>query len=256
LHFFAVLNDPEGLREVSINAITRKSLREIRAELEQRHDLRLVAVDWRYADFLVHRAHDWARARGSRVGGDYLAMRAQLTQAAAPQSMENPVWSKIARDEVAAGGWLEDSAEVLGEPELRTWFPDPALLAPFLEELDNIRNSPLVLNRAQQEERFEAVVADAIDRIYAAAGRESWQRRLEQMAYFFAVTKRPERARQSAAAAAALGRDVPFAAIPLLAALLRTALAAFFQRNLEADAERQQSSLIVTPQQARKRTPS
>jgi len=255
LHFFAVFNDPEGLREVSVNAVTRKSLREIRSELERRHDLRLVAVDWRYVDFLVHRAYAWTRQRDGRVEGDYLAMRAQITHAAAPAEMENPVWQTIRREEVAAGAALESSAEVFGEPELRTWFPDPTLLAPFLEELDNIRNSPLVLNRPQQEERFENVVSGAIDKVYSATDRDSWRRRLEQMAYFFAVTKRPERARQSAAAAEALGRNLPFAEVPLLASLLRTALAAYFQRNVEAEAEREQSSLIVTPAQVRKRTP-
>ena len=48
------------------------------ASWSSKHDVRLVAVDWRYADFLVHRAFEWARTRGTRMEGDYPALRAQL----------------------------------------------------------------------------------------------------------------------------------------------------------------------------------
>jgi len=253
LHFFALFNDPAGLREVSISPITRKSLREIRTELEQRHDLRLVAIDWRYVDFVVHRAHQWTRERGGHVEGDYLAIRAQLTQTPVPEAMEHPVWKMLAGGDDAP---LASSAEVVGEPELRTWFPDLAALAPFFTEIDNIRDSPLVLNEAQQRERFDAVVNEATERCYAAAGRASWRRRVEAMAYVFAVSKRDEQARRCAAVAQALDRDVAFADIPLLAFLVRLAFDAHLQHSAKAEAERQESSLLVTPEQVRKRTRS
>ena len=68
-HLFAVLNDPEGLREVALNTITRKALKAVRAELEERHELRLVDVDWHYADFLIHRAFEWASATSRSPSG-------------------------------------------------------------------------------------------------------------------------------------------------------------------------------------------
>src|SRR5215470_18643467 len=61
-HLFAVINDPEGLRESALNSLTRKALKALRTALERKHELRLVEVDWRHADFLIHRAFEWSRA--------------------------------------------------------------------------------------------------------------------------------------------------------------------------------------------------
>jgi hypothetical protein len=65
------------------------------------------------------------------------------------------------------------------------------------------------------------------------------------------ATARPERARAAAAAAAALRHDRPYADVPVLAGLVRSVLAASFETAQRAEAERQQSSLIVTPEQMR-----
>ena len=81
---FAVINDPQGLREVDLDLATRKVLKEIRGELARKHDLRLVDADWRYCDFLVHRAFEWARAGEVRINGDYPALRAQITRESPP----------------------------------------------------------------------------------------------------------------------------------------------------------------------------
>jgi hypothetical protein len=251
LHLFAVINDPAGLREVSVSALSRKALREIRVELLERHELRLVEIDWRYADFTIHRAFAWARERDARIEGDYLAQRSQLITSPAPEEVASPLWQHIDRADVEEDRWLQSSVELLGEPELRTWFLPPEQMAPFSKELEELRDSPLVLNQAQQEERFGALIGRAVEEVFAVAGRESWARRLEEMAYFMVATARPERARAAAAAAAALRHDRPYADVPVLAGLVRSVLAASFETAQRAEAERQQSSLIVTPEQMR-----
>jgi hypothetical protein len=255
-HLFAVINDPDGLRETALAAISRKSLKALREELERKHELRLVDVDWRYADFLIHRAFEWARARGTRMEGDYPAIRAQFARQAPPADIAPPVLARVnaaARD--ADPVLLAASSAVLAEPELRTWFLTADDLEPELGELASVKESPLVLSRVQQEERFDDVIRHAIDRIFAAERRASWARRLYEMAYVFAKTRRPERAAQAVAAARAFELGRPVADIALCADLVRTSLAFFFRASVEEAQEREQTSLVLTPQQAMARRP-
>lgn len=249
LHLFAVLNDPEGLREVALHSATRKALKTLQRELEQRHEVRLAPVDWRHADFLVRRAFQWARASGARMEGDYPALRAQWAHE--PAAEASPLAPPLA-DEAA----LARSAELLTEPELRTWFRTAEDLAPFLEEFGGVQDSPLVLNQTQQQERYDDIIARAIDATYGGAQRATWSRRLAEMARYFVATRRPARAAEAAAVAAALAADAAPREIPFCDQLVRASLAFFVQLAAQQQAERAKGSLILTPgQAARQREP-
>lgn len=249
LHLFAVVNDPQGLREVALHSATRKALRTLRQELEQRHEVRLVAIDWRHADFLVQRAFHWARAAGTRMEGDYPALRAQWAHepAAAASPLPPP-----AADAAA----LERSADLLGEPELRTWFRTVEDLAPYLEEVGGAQESPLVLNQLQQQERYDDIINRAIDATYGGEHRASWGRRLTELARYFAASRRPARAAEADAVAAALEAGTAPREIPFCGQLVRASLAFYVQLAAQQQAERAKGSLIVTPgQAAREREP-
>jgi hypothetical protein len=253
-HLFAVTNDPEGLRETSLSVVSRKTLKSVRAALEQQHDLRLVGIDWHYADFLVHRAFEWARARGTRMSGDYPALRAQLTRQPPPQSLPPMAVERASAAALAAdGARLAQSAGLLDAPELRTWFLTPDRLSSFLEELAGVKDSPLVLNRVQQQERYDEIITRAIDSVFGAESRVSWARRLYEMAYYFAATQRLEQADQAVAVARALEADRPPRDIAFCAQLVRASLAFFFQRALAEEEEQAKTSLVLTPQQALQR---
>jgi hypothetical protein len=250
-HLFAVVNDPGGLREVALNSVTRKALKSIRAELERKHELRLVEVDWHHADYLMHRAFEWARASGARMGGDYPALRAQFSRVPPPAALPARAPARGAaaapqRDEAQ----LAQSADLLEEPEFRTWFFGAEQLAPYLEELAGVKDSPLVLNRVQQQERFEAVIVGAIDALFGGDARPSWARRLHEMSHYFAATRRPAQAAQAAAVARALEGGGAAREIPFCAHLVRASLAFFFQAALAEEEEREKTSLVLTPQQA------
>lgn len=253
-HLFAVINDPEGLRETALNAVTRKTLKSLRAALEEKHELRLVEVDWRYADFLIHRAFEWSRARGTRMSGDYPALRAQLTHQAPPESMPPIALARVSAAALEADPMLlGQSPSLLEEPELRTWFLPPDEIKPFLDELSSVKESPLVLNRAQQQERFEEIILRAIDTVFGGERRPAWARRLYEMGYYFAVTRRPAPADQAVAVARALEGGAAPRDIPFSAHLVRASLAFFFQRALEQEEEHEKTSLVLTPQQALQR---
>lgn len=250
-HMFAVINDPEGLREAGLNPVSRKAVKSLRLALEEKHELRMVEVDWHYADFLMHRAFEWARARGTRMLGDYPALRLQLTRQPAADSLP-PL--AAAKPEVAAlvgdPATLAASSSLLEEPEWRTWFRTAEEMRPFLEDLAAAKDSPLVLNEMQQTERFEEVIVRSIDTIFGGDMRVSWARRIAEMANYFALTRRFDRAAQALAVARALEAETAPHDVPFCAHLVRASLAFFFQQAVQQEQEQAKSSLVLTPQQA------
>lgn len=249
LHLFAVVNDPDGLKDLNLAEVSRKGLRALRETLIEKHEIRLIEVDWRYCDFLIDRAFRWSNERGE-VGGDYPGLRAQLT-AEPVTPMEPLIYRHLDRDAVAADKKLvEESATLLDEKELRTWFFDHEAMAPYLAQLLEVRDSPIVLNEAQQGERLGTIAESAVREIFGEH-RASWSRRLEELAYFFHATGRAEQAKKALAAGLALSAsDAGGTDVPLCDQLCRTSLLAYWQIEEKRQQEQARSSLVVSPQQA------
>ena len=246
----AEVNEPAGLLGVQAMEVGRKRLREARRELEA-SGLRLLAADWQTLDALLVEAH--ARAASSDRERDYLRVRPRLT-AEPPRPPAEPVSAQVAppgADEVA--GLVADSAGLLDEPELARWSPDPEAAAPFLEELTAARESPLLVSRAAQEERVRAILTRAAEALIPSA---TLARRLEGMAYVFAETGRPVRARQALAVAHWL-RERPAADVPFVTALTEHGLGSLFAADTARREDQRRGALVVTPGQAlRDRSPS
>jgi len=251
LHAFAVVNDPDGLREVDLSETTRKALRQAREQLLERHELRMVEADWRYCDYLIDRAFRWATEKGRPVTGDYPGVRAQLTKQPVtpmPPLILAHLDAEAVRCEPQC---VADSARLLEEKEFRTWFFDRAALQPYIDELLDAKRSPLILAPTQQQERAGSVADRAVDELFGGERRASWVRRLEEMAYFFHATRRLQQARTALAVALALdastrgGRGIAFCE-----QLARTSLTACVQMEEERRAEESKSSLVLTPQEA------
>src|SRR5262249_39459771 len=147
------------------------------------------------------------------------------------------------------------SAALLGEPELRTWWPRPEATEPILAEIGAIRESPLVLSELQQEERLREVLARATSLLYSAPVTA---RRLRATAYVLAETGRVPAARQALAIAATLeAAPEGVAAVPLLQALAQQGLGAQLAAREAERRDERAGSLVLTPAElARARSPS
>jgi hypothetical protein len=252
LHLFGVINDPEGMREAEVTVVSRKALKTLRAELKSKHELELVEASWRYCDFLLSRAFRWAREGNRRVNGDFPALRSQFLKEPAAEDLPPLVLSHIDASTLPAPSEFSDPNTLLEEKEFRTWFFGPDELKSYLDELNKVRESPLVLDERQQSDRFGAIIDRAVEELFGGEQQQSWVRRLYEMAYFFSATRRAESAKLAVATASALsdsrqgGRDIPFCE-----QLARASLALFFKAVVEEETERAKSSLVITPQQAR-----
>jgi hypothetical protein len=150
---------------------------------------------------------------------------------------------------------VSESASLLAEPVMRTWWPRPEEATALLGEIREVRESPLVLPQAQQEERLRAVLEHAAAELYA---EPPLGRRLRATAFVFAETGRPAAAATALAVAAALEAGTRPAAIPLVQALVQRGLGT---QLAAAEAERRQEragALVLTPSElaATKESPS
>ena len=237
----ADVNEPAGLRDLRVFDVTRKQLRSMRQRFQTEAGLTFVAADWRAVDALVVEAQDRLAAPDRKL--DYRRIRARLTTLppAAPAEL---VSSRVsAPDEAERATLVAESATLLSEPELRTWWPRPDDAAPFLAEIREIRESPLVVPPAQQEERLAAVLARATQALYPP---DAMTRRLEAIAYVLAETGRVDPARRALAAATTL-RARPTAEIPLLRALTNQGLGTQLAAVEAERREERAGALVLTP---------
>jgi hypothetical protein len=238
----ADVNEPAGLRDLRTFDVSRKQLRDMRRRFQTEAGLTFAAADWRAVDALVLEAQDRLAGPDRRL--DYRRVRARLTTLP-PATAAELASSRVpppSQDERAA--LVATSASLVAEPELRTWWPRPDATAPLLAEVRGVRESPLVLPPAQQEERLRAVLERAAAELYP---EPPLARRLRATAFVFAESGRPDAARTALAVAAALEAGTPPPAIPLVAALVQRGLGT---QLAAAEAERREEragALVLTP---------
>jgi hypothetical protein len=238
----ADLNEPAGLRDLRTFDVTRKQLRTMRERFEREAGLVFVPADWHAVDALLLEAQDRLGPEPERRL-DYRRIRPRLATVP-PRAPAELVSARVAPpgdDERVR--LVAESAALLTERELRSWWPRPEDAAPFLAEMRDVRESPIVLSDVAQQERLREVLSRATRALFRA---DVTARRLEATAYVFAETGRAEAARRALAVAATL-RASPEADVPLLQALVQQGLGTYLAA---AEAERREArtgSLVRTP---------
>jgi hypothetical protein len=238
----AVTSETEGLVGVGITTRSRRELREKRAEIERDFDLKLIDADWRLADFILCEAYrHTVPSRRSEVG-DFFALRAEIIAAPPPADFVHPVYAELLTEPIEA------SAELVKDPEILAWHLAEDEIKPYLDEIHEIENSPLLLNQLQQKDRIDAVLDQASVELFGGRHSERRRRRLEDVAYYLARSGRMEPARWAAAAAAAIRDRADLKRIPFFGAFIRLALSAeLYQEEKRAEEE---PRLVVTPAEA------
>ena len=248
LHLSAVVNEPAGLKEAVLAEVNRKGIRGLREELRARHGLRLVEIDWRYGDWIIAEGYERARRRG--VAGEsvtrYPQLRLQLFGSPAREftTLLRPVT-------IDAAAELAGSEAILEEPELQHWILTEEAIGPYLARYREIRNSPIVLDRASQLARLEEILASALSELFAGPGAASWRRRLDEAALFFDATARSAAAEHAAGVVTEIGLRNTGRGIPFCEALARRTFGLFFAQEAERERDEKASSVLVTPDDIR-----
>jgi len=242
----AELNVPGGLRDLGVSETSRRHIREARRRLRREARLQVVGVPFDVLDALLVEGQDRLGDVERRL--DYRRVRARLT-ARAPAAPAEPVSTRVVRPaEPEVERLVAESASLLEEPELATWWPSPERAAGVLERIDSMDASPLVLSDAQQQQRLAGLLAGAREALYPAETTARW---LEANAYVLAETERLEAARRALAVAQAL-RSAPQRAdaIPLFATLVNQGVGRLLALRREGLGQERRDALVMTPAEA------
>jgi hypothetical protein len=240
-----MVSDRIGLVQVGGALVRRKELRQMAQEIKKNHDITMVSIPWEYADQILYEGFERAKASGRGELEQFLSLRA-IFNPAKPKSLPHPIYGRLDAEQSHSGAWRELSRRLLDEPEFRTWILDEDLVKPYLAQVEEAQQSRLVLNQLQKEERFAAIVRDAVREIFFGASRAIFQRRLEDMAYYLLETRRQEQAKLALAIAVELGKEEPGPLdISFLTGWMQKSLAFYLGQTKQKAVE--EPSLIVKP---------
>jgi hypothetical protein len=209
----AMLSDEAGLLNFSAGSLAKKRIEERLRALRAESPLPWVAVPvgWAWATLVA--AAERTRAAGRVVPAEL----AQWLETVGPPADEPaPALARLPAAAVEEPALLERSADLLGLPELGSWFLDPATVASEALEWLQAKESRLVVSDQIKVERLAALVDRIIDTRFDAETRRRWQGRLEDQAYVLLALGRAAEAASAVAVARALAaggdalRRIPF----------------------------------------------
>jgi hypothetical protein len=242
----AMVHDREGLLRFGGMQVRRKELRKMADEIKQQHGISMISIPWEFADQIVYEGYERAKARGQSGLENFHEVRS-IIATGKPKEQAHPIYRRLDVDQAREGAWRELSRRLLDEPELRYWILTDDWLQAILPQLEEAQTSRLVLNPLQKEERFNAIVREAVKTLCSGENGQAFKRRMEDMALYFLETNRADAAKLAFAVALQVGETDPgLLDISFLTGLVQKSFA-FFMSQEKAKREEEQSSLIIKP---------
>ncbi|MGH7767149.1 MAG: hypothetical protein ACREQP_06815, partial [Candidatus Binatia bacterium] len=140
-----MVSDRTGLERASGALIKRKELREQAESIKKSHGIQMIPVPWEYADRMLYESHEKAKSVGQGATEHFSSLRAAFNPLK-PKPAPHPIHGRLRPDGARAEAWRERSRRLLDEPEFRFWILDDDWMQPYLERVEQARESRLVLN--------------------------------------------------------------------------------------------------------------
>jgi hypothetical protein len=249
LHYLsALVNEPEGMRYVEGAEVTRKGFRLMRQDLSDRHQITMLEAPWRYCDALMSEGYERATAREGKEVESYPALRSHLISTPA-QPVAVPLPANLDPEAITADeSLLATSVQLFEEPQLQRWLLNHDQAHAYIDQIAQAQESPLVLNRYQQQDRIQTIIEKAISEVFSAENSLSYARRLEEVTLHLAASGRLEAAKRALAVALALKRSERGGkGIPFCEELVRQSIAMHYHEERQQEQEESQGSLIMKP---------
>jgi hypothetical protein len=204
----ALVNDVEGLKDFFVRDSTRKKLAAREEEMREQAGT-WIDLPIPYAQWLIQEAVALNAESGLAVPLEYRHW--QDVVGTPSQAYERPLaYEEVSRFEVKMRPeLLEHSPDLFEEEELEYWGLGYRDVQKYAAELQRAAASRLVLTPESDEQRAERVLNQAIRDVFTAPQRRGLQRRLEETAYIFLRTDRPQAAKLAIAAAVEIADSDP-----------------------------------------------
>lgn len=197
----AFLNDAAGFRECQLLSLKSQQQKEFWDEYRRHGLAEWFLVPGPYAVRLLEEAYATSD-HGGAAAQTYQSLRERLWKNWGPPEQAPDLEQILPAPEPGERQRLLAAARQLAsEPLFRSWLPGSQELGPWLQKLQEIQESPLVLAEHQKQGRLEALVEEAARALYPPEERPRWRRRLLAMAYYLHVSGRGELSRMARAAA-------------------------------------------------------
>jgi len=194
------LSDQEGIQECHVLSLKSRQRQEFWDHFRQQGLTEWATPPAAYAVRLLEEAD--GLQPGAEGGSRYRSLKPRIWQewgrpedapdlAALLPPLDTPEQSRL----------LDQAKNLVEHPLFHSWMPGLDELAPWLNKIREIQESPLVLSEPQRQARVDDVVAEAVRALYPPESRDLWRGRLLAMAYFLDLRGQEPEARLAQAAA-------------------------------------------------------
>ncbi len=250
-HLSALVNEPDGMRRIEAAEVSRKGIRLARQDLARHHQIALVGAPWRYCDFLMSEGYERAVAKS---GGQtehpsietYPALRSHLLSGPAEPGQPSLTDSLDPASVAAEETWLSTSNRLFEVHELQRWLLNQDQAKPYIEQMTQTQDSPLVLNKYQQQDRVQGILDTVLAELFSGESARVYARRLEETAFHLAARSQLDSAKRALAVSLALKKGDPSGkGIPFCEEFVRQSIAVHYHEQHQQ--ENAPGSLIMKP---------
>jgi hypothetical protein len=217
-------NDREGILQFIYGTYSRKKMKEIRSLfLDNFGDA--VETSIPHVSMILEEAYNESGETLNEYSEGYLGLRPWLLDHAPPR--EKPVIFDVISPEEISEEILTPSQieKLLNHKLMESWGMEPEETESLVNEIQEAKDSPILLNDIQRQERVDEIKMKALSDVYSEERRRLEKRRLEEMAYVFYMRDEMEYSRISLAAALSLDRKESVLQVnPYLSALLNRSI--------------------------------
>jgi len=196
LFFQITLSDQEGIKNFSAFDLKRKEIKNFLKKISEDGVVHFIEITPEYGYFLIDEAYQINLQKGIPLPEQFHQWKLEIDDLRGAVT-EPIIYSCISPETIhqATLNAARDQYLSLFElEEFKGWFLEPRLVWGYVEKLKAIKESPLILDPFNVEQRREAIFSEAIQKIFDEDLRRIYQRRLEETAYLLFRTNREEAA--------------------------------------------------------------
>ena len=203
--FLALCNDVEGFKDSYAVLLSNKEAKKYLTSTKQDIPGDLIDLPAAYVFKILEETYQANPDHTSDSVATYLRVRSVLENWLAEEPAPDIHTLLPALDDREQ--YLKHSKNLSLEEDFLSWHFNPEELSPWLQKIQDIEKSPLVLTPDQKVARIENVVDEATKELFPPEKRRLLSRRLLEMAYYLDRTGKPHLARQAQAAGLDLERE-------------------------------------------------
>lgn len=179
-----VISEEHGIQHFISGTFGKKRVKELRENMAQEAGP-LVEISLAHAATILEASYQRHVELNSDSPAEYLELRPWLLDNATLLE-RRAIHDHIAEGPVSELILTDSQLEKLFEHNLmNAWYVEPDSIRPFMEEIQKIDDSPIVLTETQKLERVSEIKERCMEGLFSGSSRTLLKNRFEEMAYLF-----------------------------------------------------------------------